>query len=77
MPQSKEVHKEYMKRYRERQSVTKEYPGIVQALVDSMKRQKLERIHQSLKRRGLLEEVRYGMFGPTFEIVGELLEVTA
>ena len=49
--------------------------GVVHALVDD--RKKLERIHQSLKDHKLLEEVRHGCDGPTFDVVGELLEATA
>ena len=52
------------------------YPHIVHSLVDKDKRLRLEKIHACLKGRGLLREVRYGVFGPTFEVVGELLEVT-
>ena len=63
------------------QGITKEgiteYPAILEALVDPIKRAKLKRIHESLRTRGLLGEVRYGVYGPTFDIVGELLEVTS
>lgn len=86
MPQSKEVHKEYMKNYRkvhakgsqEEGSQVKgsQYPAVVLALLDPDKRKKLEKIHRSLKDHGVLREVRYGIDGPTFDVVGEMLEVT-
>ena len=53
-----------------------QYPAIVEALCDPVKRNKLEAIYQSLKAHNVLGEVRYGVFGPTFEVVGEMLEVT-
>ena len=54
------------------------YPAILEALVDPEKRVKLEKIYLSLKKQNpdLLKEVRYGVNGPTFDVVGELLEVT-
>lgn len=65
---------------RQRQGMTlgmTEHPAILEALVDPVKRLKLEKICKSLKNRGLLREVRYGVYGPTFDVVGELLEVTS
>lgn len=59
------------------QDVKPNYPAILEALVDPIKRVKLKKIHESLRGRGLLGEVRYGVYGPTFDIVGELLEVTS
>lgn len=50
------------------------HPAIVRAIVD--KRNKIERISQELNSRGLGRDVRYGIDGPTFDIVKELLEVT-
>lgn len=52
------------------------YPAIIRAIADPVKRVKLEKIHQSLKAHNVLREVRYGIDGPTFDVVGELLEVT-
>ncbi len=49
-------------------------PAIVEALVE--KREKLEKISQSLNRRHLGAEVRYGVDGPTFDVVSTLLELT-
>jgi len=49
-------------------------PELLNALVD--KRHKLLLIYESLKSRHLTEQVRYGVSGPTFTEVGELLEVT-
>ena len=51
-----------------------EYPAVIEALVDPVKRAKLERIYHSLASHN--EETRYGLWGPTFDIIGELLEVT-
>jgi len=51
------------------------YPAIVYALCDPEKREKLERICIELKRHNVLE-VRYGLWGPTFDVVGELIECT-
>jgi hypothetical protein len=55
----------------------KQYPAIITALVDPIKREKLERITAELKARRLLKSVRYGVFGPTFEQVAEMLSITA
>ncbi len=52
------------------------YPALLYALVDPDKRRRLERIHQSLKERGLTGMVTYGYGGPSFTEVGELLEAT-
>ncbi len=51
-------------------------PAIVQALLDPGKRVKLERISYELNRRSLGGEVRYGIGGPTFEVVEKILEIT-
>ena len=56
--------------------IIREERGILHALVDPGKRRKLEKICQSLKEHNVLSEVRYGVTGPTFDIVAELLEVT-
>lgn len=53
-----------------------QYPAILHALTDPGRRHKLERICQSLKEHNVLSEVRYGVSGPTFDVVAELLEVT-
>ena len=50
---------------------------ILDALVDPIKRDKLERICQSLKNFNQLSEVRYGVQGPTFDIVSEMLDATS
>jgi len=52
------------------------YPAIVRAITDPKIRSKVERISQELSNRGLSKDVRYGIDGPTFDIVKELLEVT-
>ena len=53
-------------------SVT-QYPAIILALSDIKKRAKLRAICQQLHNKGLLKEVRYGVRGPTMDIVAELL----
>jgi len=53
-----------------------QYPAILLALVDPVKRKKLEAIVLEMKRHHVSEHVRYGIAGPTFDVVGELLEVT-
>ena len=57
-------------------NVIRQTPGILDALVDPIKRKKLEKTHQSLKAHNVLKEVRFGVSGPTFDVVGELLEAT-
>ena len=57
------------------QSVTA-YPAIIRALIDPINRKKLEKIHQSLKEHKVLRDVRYGTSGPTFELIGDMLEAT-
>lgn len=51
-----------------------DYPPVINALADMDKRAKLRAICQSLGSRGLLREVRYGVEGPTFDVVAECLE---
>ena len=53
-----------------------EYPAVIEALVDPVKRAKLEKIYHSLASHNVETQVRYGLWGPTFDIIGELLEVT-
>lgn len=77
MPQSKEVHREYMRRRREGSQEGSQVPAIVRALTDPKKRAMLEYISEDLKRKHLGDQLRYGVFGPTFETISELLEVTA
>ena len=87
MPQSKEVHKEYMRRRREgsqegsqtegsQVEVHTEYPAILRALVDPKKRAMLEFISEDLKQKHLGHQLSYGVNGPDFDMVGELLQVT-
>ena len=52
-------------------------PAIVKALTDPKKRAMLEFISQDLKRKHLGDQLRYGIYGPDFEVIGELLECTA
>ena len=55
-----------------------EYPANMKPLLTSLgnpkQRGKLRAIYDSLNRRDLTPEVRYGINGPTFNVVGELLE---
>ena len=54
-----------------------EYHSIMSVLIDPVKREKLQRICDSLRRRGLLREVYYGMRCPLdFGTVSDLLEAT-
>lgn len=50
------------------------YPAYLEALID--KRDELAKIYQELKVRRLDPEIRYGVHGPTFREMGELLEIT-
>ena len=50
-----------------------QYPAIIHALADIEKRAKLRAICLSLGERHLLPEVRYGVKGPTMDIVSEYL----
>ena len=55
------------------------YPPILYALIDPIKRAKLEAIHQSLKEHRKVDKVFYGypgLGGVPFDIVGDYLEVT-
>jgi len=92
MPQSREVHKDYMRKRRGSQKGSQstgftsqgsqennspnvtQYPAILYALTDLKKRAKLRLICESLKSHHVLKEVRYGISGPTFDVVSELLE---
>ena len=65
-----------MERYRKKQIALPRYPAIVEALCDPDKRKKLVKIYESLKAHDVEKEVRYGIWGPTFEGIGELLEIT-
>ena len=87
--------RERVKRYRERakalrnkvESVTSlgvtgeavTYPPILYALIDPIKRKKLEAIYQSLRTHNKADKVFYGfpgLGGVPFNIVGDYLEVT-
>ena len=81
----KEQSKLRMQKMRNKKSVTSgsvtkdtvtQYPAIVYALTDPVKRGRLEKIHQSLKDFYVFKEVRYGVYGPTFDAIGEMLEIT-
>ncbi len=80
---AKLASKERMRKYRQgvTKGVTKEgvtgqgvtYP-ILYALGDIKKRAKLRCICQNLSNHGVLKDVRYGVSGPTMDVVAELLE---
>ena len=65
-----------MRKRREGVTGVTEYPAVIEALVDPVKRAKLEKIYHSLASHNEETQVRYGLWGPTFDIIGELLEVT-
>ena len=76
---------ERVKRYRDKQkSVTSEvalqgsvtpYPAFIMALADPVKREKIERILESLKgHSGVnLENIWYGINGPNFKQISKLI----
>ena len=55
-----------------------QYPAILLALTDPIKRRKLEKITESLKAHNQLKNVYYGYpdKGIPFDLVGDLLEAT-
>ena len=53
-----------------------QYPAIVHALVDPIKREKLIRVCCSLKSAGQLENVKYGVLGISMGYVSDLIEAT-
>ena len=91
MPQSKEVHKEYMRKRRKGSRVhikpimakglTREaatlYSHILNWLVDPVKKEKLERICTELGKRNLLDQVFIGTNHPVdLYTINECLEAT-
>ena len=64
MPQSKEVHKEYMRKYRQGSQESSEVHPIVYALANPEKRLKLRAICQALKEHNVLGDVYYGLRRP-------------
>jgi len=85
MPQSKEVHREYMRKRRKgSQGVTEQgitskgvtdVLPIIRALADSVKKEEIERIAKSLKAHNVAGSVSYGVSGPTFLEVGDMLDI--
>lgn len=78
MSQNKEVHKEYMRKYRQGSQGGSHHP-ILDDLVDPIRRKKLEVICDALNRRkGLDSKVFYGIGenGLPMDIVGDLLDAT-
>ena len=51
-------------------------PAIIRALVDPKKRAMLEYISEDLNRKHMGDLLRYGVYGPDFEVIGQLLECT-
>ena len=81
MSQSKEVHREYMRKRREGSQESEEgsqYPPILYALADPVKRKKLADICMSLKNHNKLSNVYYGCgkHSLSMDTVNELLDVT-
>ena len=80
----KDYQREYMRLKRSNkitgltEGSNKEYPAILQALTDPIKRRKLEKIYQLLRDFKQEKNVYYGYpdNGIPFDLVGELLEVT-
>jgi len=57
-----------------------QYPAIVYALTDPVKRKKMEQVCQSLKTHKQVENVYYGypgLSGVPFDVIGDLLDATA
>ncbi len=52
----------------------RKYPALVYAVADQDKRKRLTRVCEELKSRHLLTEVTYGMGGPRFDVVQDVLE---
>jgi len=72
----KEYQREYMKR-QPRGSADKYHP-ILDALVDTVKRKKLERVSEELKNHHVIEQVYYGCGANPIrmDVVSEMLDVT-
>ena len=49
------------------------YPALVLALADPIRMAKLQAITDSLKRHNQLDNVRYGVWGPTFKSIDKVL----
>ena len=89
MPQSKEVHKEYMRKLRGSQKGSQtegsqvdgsQLHPVMKYLIDPVLRPKMEAIVQSLKGHNQLKRVYLGypnLGGIPLDIVGEMLEVTS
>ena len=52
------------------------YPAVLYALTDPAKRDMLIKVIAGHKNKELLKMTRYGVRGPTLDIVAEMLEVT-
>lgn len=75
-----EYQKEYMRRKRSNNRVgltggSNTYPAVIVAIADKEKREKLIRISNQLRNHRQLENVRYGINGPTFTEVDAMLRV--
>lgn len=74
----KEAERGASKRYRAKKGMTEGMtPAIIRALVDPKKRAMLSYISEDLNRKHLGDMLRYGVYGPNFETIEKLLEVTA
>ena len=81
LKKNREAHRNTMRK--KRQGVTSgvtndgvTYPAIIYALTDPVKRKKLEKITLSLKDFKQAENVCYGVNGPAFDAIGDLLDAT-
>lgn len=80
MPQNKEVHKEYMRKYRQgsQDNTIGSHHPILDDLVDPTRRKKLEVICTALSKHNLQDKVFYGIgeYSLPVNIVGDLLDAT-
>jgi len=71
---SKVISQERAERYKGWRDGVKAHSPVIAGIVEN--RGKLERICLALKHRGLLNEVQYGVYGPSFKVVGDWLDAT-
>ena len=82
MPQSNERHAEWMRERRGAQTTEvhregAQYPALLYALTDPIKRHKLEKVYRSLKDFKQEKNVFYGYPAMIpFDVAGDLLEAT-
>jgi hypothetical protein len=85
MPQTKEVHRKYMRNRRKGSQRGSQIvlpgggevtPSLLAVLINKDRRSKFESIYKSLKVHNQTDNVRYGVNGPTFTDIGEMLAAT-